>query len=126
VQLRDRLEAAALERWSPEHPDWAGIAGRFAAAGFRYHLASFLVSLDDAGFPRGLAGVGAGTLAAGLYRRRIALQARSATMMRIGAQLGWYAAAAREAVLDPSARRRLAHTSFAMLARKIQRGPAPR
>jgi hypothetical protein len=126
VQLRDRLEAAALERWSPERPDWAGIARRFAAAGYRYHLASFLVSLDDAGFPRGPAGVGAGTLAAGLHRRRIALQARSPTMMRIGAQLGWYAAAAREAVLDPSTRRRLVHTSFGVLARKVQRGPATR
>lgn len=122
VQLRDRLEAAALERWSPERPDWAGIAHRFAAAGYRHYLASFLVSLDDAGFPRGPANVGAGTLAAGLHRRRIALQARSATMMRIGARLGWYAAAARDAVLDPGARRRLAHTSFAALARKVSSG----
>jgi hypothetical protein len=125
VQLREWLEAAALERWSPERPGWAGVAGRFAAAGYPHHLASFLVSLDDAGFPRGPAGVGAGPLAAGLYRRRIALQARSATMMHIGARLGWYAAAA-EMVLDPGTRRRLAQMSFAALAHKVQRGPKPR
>ena len=124
VQLRDRLEAAALERWSPERPGWADVAGRFAAAGYRHHLASFLLSLDDAGFARVPAGVG--TLAAGLHRRRLALQARSATMMRIGARLGWYAAVAREAVLDPGARRRFAHTSFGALASKFQRGPASR
>jgi hypothetical protein len=124
VQLRDRFEAAALEQWSPERPGWAGIADRFAAAGYRHQLESFLASLDDAGFPRAPAGVE--TLAAGLHRRRIALQARSATMMRIGAQLGWYAAVAREAVLDPGVRRRLVQISFAALAQKIQQGPKPR
>jgi hypothetical protein len=47
-------------------------------------------------------------------------------MMRIGARLGWYAAVAREAVLDPGARRRLARISFAALAQKVHRGPKPR
>ncbi len=124
VQLRDRLEAAALARWSPERPGWADVAGRFAVAGYRHHLASFLLALDDAGFARVPAGIG--TLAAGLHRRRIALQARSATMMRIGARLGWYAAIARDAVLDPDARRRFAQVSFGALAHKLQRGLKPR
>lgn len=126
VQLRDRLEAAALERWSFDCPDWTGIARRFAAAGYRRHLLTFLLSLDDIGFPRGPAGVEIGTLATALRRRRIAVQARSATMMQFGARLGSYAAVLNGLIFEPEERRRLARLSLVDLARKLQRKPASR
>jgi hypothetical protein len=50
VALRDRLEAATLLRRSADSVRWQSVLERFAAAGYRRPLQTFLLSLDDAGF----------------------------------------------------------------------------
>ncbi len=75
VPLRDRLEAAALARRAGAAFDPVALGRPFAQAGYRRHLASFLLALADGGLHHP---PGAGNdLATRLHGRRIAWQARS-------------------------------------------------
>jgi hypothetical protein len=87
ITLRDRLEAAALLRRAPESIPWQAISTRFATAGYRRPLSSFLLALNDGGLcvapaPERI------DLMTMLQQRRIALQARSTTLGYIGSRIG--------------------------------------
>jgi hypothetical protein len=85
--LRDRLEAAALLRWAPESIPWPAVSRRFVKAGYRRPLSTFLLALNDDGL--GVAPApGRIDLMTMLQRRRIAVQARSATLAFIGSRIG--------------------------------------
>lgn len=75
IRLRDRLEAAALARRAGAAFDTTALDRHFAQAGYRPHLASFLLALADGGLHHA-PGVG-NALATRLQARRIAWQARS-------------------------------------------------
>jgi hypothetical protein len=85
--LRDRLEAAALLRRAPESIPWQAISTRFATAGYRRPLSSFLLALNDGGLCVAPA-PGAIDLTTALQQRRIARQARSATLDYVGSRIG--------------------------------------
>jgi hypothetical protein len=111
IELRDRLEAAALVRWSPASVDWQAVLASFAAAGFRRALLTFLLSLQD-GELCTVAPVPAPDWLTTLEAWRIMLQARSTA----AAQLGRDAAMVREEILERGAGLR---TILAMLIRRI-------
>jgi Uncharacterised nucleotidyltransferase len=83
VGLRDRLEAGALVRWGAEPVDWDAVLARFAAAGYRRPLLSFLLALRDGALvavpPPGK--IDALTM---LQERRIAWQTRSRMLAHVG------------------------------------------
>jgi Uncharacterised nucleotidyltransferase len=87
IMLRDRLEAAALLRRAPESIPWHAISTRFATAGYRRPLSSFVLALNDGGLCV-VQAPGRIDLTTTLQQRRIALQARSATLGYIGSRMG--------------------------------------
>lgn len=87
IELRDRLEAAALARWSPMNADWNAVVASFAATGCRRPLVTFLMALADGGLCAAPTQVRADGFAA-LQGRRIALQARSPAAMQTGVHIG--------------------------------------
>ena len=76
IRLRDRLEAAALVRRAGAAFDAAALDRRFAAAGYRPHVVSFLLALGDGGLHQALPSAGIDPLTR-LQARRIAWQART-------------------------------------------------
>jgi Uncharacterised nucleotidyltransferase len=89
IAWRDRLEAAALIRAAPGSIDWQAVLTRFAAAGYRRLLLSFLLALND-----GLCTVqvpGKPDPLTAFQQRRIALQARSTIMAHVGLWAAWSA-----------------------------------
>jgi hypothetical protein len=89
IALGDRLEAAALVRWGRESIDWPAVQRRFAAAGYRRPLLSFLVSLDAGGWCAVPVPERTDRLTV-LQQHRIELQDRSATAAYVGSRLGWW------------------------------------
>ena len=99
ITLRNRLEAAALLRWTTESIDLQAVFAKFVAAGYRRPLSAFLLSLNDGG----LCAVpvpGRIDPLIGLQRRRIALQARSTTFGYIGSRAGWWVSAFRSQIVE--------------------------
>ncbi|MGH6900292.1 MAG: nucleotidyltransferase family protein [Geminicoccaceae bacterium] len=90
ITLGDRLEAAALLRWTAESIDWQAVSARFVAVGYRRPLLTFLLALHDGGWCAAPV-PGRIDLLTALQRRRIALQARSTTFAYIGGLTGWWA-----------------------------------
>jgi hypothetical protein len=90
VAWRDRLEAAALIRAAPGSIDWQAVLTRFAAAGYRRILLTFLLSLND-GFLCTVPVPGKTDPLTALQHRRIALQARSTIMAHVGLWAAWSA-----------------------------------
>ncbi len=97
IALRDRLEAAALVHWGRESVDWQAVLARFDAAGYRRPALSFLLALNDGAWCAAAATDRIDLLTA-LQRRRIALQARSATSAYIGSRAGWWISAFRSQI----------------------------
>lgn len=89
ISLRDRLEAAALVHWGHETIDWLAVSARFAHAGYRRPLLSFLLALKDGGWCAVPVTDRIDPLTA-LQQRRIALQARSTTAAYMGSRIGWW------------------------------------
>jgi hypothetical protein len=106
IELRDRLEAAALVRWGRDAIDWQAVYSRFGAAGYRRPLLSFLLSLDAGAWCAVPLPARPDRLTA-LQQRRIELQDRSATCAYIGSRLGWWVSAfgSQFEVLDGGQRR---------------------
>ena len=90
IAWRDRLEAAALIHAAPGSIDWQAVLTRFAAAGYRRLLLSFLLSLKD-GFLCTVPVPGKTDPLTALQQRRIALQARSTVMAHVGLWAAWSA-----------------------------------
>jgi hypothetical protein len=116
IELRDRLEAAALVRWSSGTLAWERILARFAVVDYRRPMLTFLLSLRDGGLctvpaPARIDGVTA------LQAWRVAMQARSATAMRLGRD----AALLKEEMLERGAGWR---TVLGMLVRRLTGGQA--
>lgn len=89
IAWHDRLEAAALVRWTPEGIDWQAVSARFVATGYRRHLSTFLLSLQDGSLCAPMPGwIDLPIL---LQQRRIALQARSTILGYVGSRAGWWA-----------------------------------
>jgi Uncharacterised nucleotidyltransferase len=88
IALRDRLEAAALVHWGRETLDWQAVLARFAAAGCRRPLLSFLLALNDGAWCTVALPDGIDPLT-GLQGCRVALQARSRMLAYIGSRAGW-------------------------------------
>lgn len=88
IALRDRFEAAMLLR-SSGCLDREAVFTRFVAAGYRRPLLVFLLSLSDGGFCGALIPGRVDALTK-LQRRRIAVQARSETVRRVGLYVGWW------------------------------------
>jgi hypothetical protein len=89
IALRDLLEAAALTQWGNENVDWHAVYARFAEAGHRRPLLTFLWSLNDgAGCPAPVPD--RVDLLTALQRRRMALQARSTTFAYVSSGAGWW------------------------------------
>lgn len=99
IAWRDRLEAAALMQWAPERVDWQAVRARFAAAGSRRRLLAFLLSLDD-GSLCAVPALGKVDLLTTLQQRRIALQARSAFLTRVGLWAGWSATKLKSQIVE--------------------------
>ena len=99
ITLRDRLEAAALFRWAGESINLEAVSARFGAAGYRRPLSTFLLSLNDVGLCAVPAPGRIDRLIA-LQRRRIALQARSATLGYIGSRAGWWVSELRSQIVE--------------------------
>lgn len=99
ITLRNRLEAAALFRWAGESIDLQAVSARFVAAGYRHVLSTFLLSLNDGGLCAVPVPGPIDPLIA-LQRRRVALQARSATFGYIGSRAGWWASALRSQIVE--------------------------
>jgi hypothetical protein len=94
ITLRNRLEAAALLRWAGQSVDLPAVAARFAAAGYRRPLLTFLLALRDGGMCAAPVPGRIDPLIS-LQRRRVVLQARSKTLSYIGARAGWWFAECR-------------------------------
>jgi hypothetical protein len=92
IGLRDRLEAAALVHRGHESIDWQAVFARFVAAGYRRPLLSLLLALDDGAWCA-VPMTGRIDRLTALQRRRIALQARSATFAYVGSRVGWWISA---------------------------------
>jgi hypothetical protein len=99
LRLRDRLEAAALWRSAAGSIDLQAVSARFAAAGYRRPLATFLLALNDGGWCAVPVPERSDWLVA-LQRRRIALQARSTTFRCIGARAGDWVSAIRSQLVE--------------------------
>jgi hypothetical protein len=99
ISWRDRLEAAALIRWAPKGVDWEAVFARFAVTGFRRPLLVFLLSLGD-GFLCPVPAPGVIDPLTMLQQRRIASQARSAFLARVGLWAGWSASKLRWQIVD--------------------------
>ena len=89
VDLRDRLEAAALVQWGRESVDWEAVWARFSAAGYRRPLLSFQLALEDGAWCAVPVSGRIDPLIA-LQRRRIAMQARIGAFDYIGSRVGWW------------------------------------
>jgi hypothetical protein len=89
ICLRDRLEAGALMQWGPDAIDWQAVSRRFAEAGYRRPLLSFLLALRDGAWGAVPAIDRIDPLTA-LQRRRIALQTRSRAFDYVGSRAGWW------------------------------------
>jgi hypothetical protein len=87
IGLRDRLEAAALVQRAQDSIDWQAVSARFAAAGYRRPLLSFLLALNGGAWCAVPVTSGVDPLIA-LQQRRIALQARSTAFGYIGSLAG--------------------------------------
>jgi Uncharacterised nucleotidyltransferase len=87
IALRDRLEAAALLRWTHESIPWHAVSTCFVAAGQRRPLSSFVLALNDGGLCV-MPAPGRTDLTTALQQRRIALQARSTISDYIGSRVG--------------------------------------
>ena len=92
IGLRHRLEAAALAQWGREDIDWQAVLARFSAAGYRRPLLSLLLTLKEGAWCAVAVTDGIDPLTA-LQGRRIALQARSASLDYIGSRVGWWISA---------------------------------
>ena len=77
---RDWFEAAALEHWGQEDIDWQAVVARFAAAGYRGPLLTFLLSLQDLCAVPVPGRIGPLT---SLHQYRLRLQTEFATLARI-------------------------------------------
>ena len=104
ITFRDLLEAAALTQWGSERVDWQAVSARFAAAGYRRPLLTFLLSLNDS------LGCSAPVpcrvdLLAALQRRRIALQARSTSFAYLSSRAGWWYSELRSQIEERDAGR---------------------
>lgn len=114
IALRDRLEAAAFARWSPERIGWDAVFARFAAAGYRRPMLAFLLSLNDGGLCAVPTLCRTDTLTA-LQRRRIALQARCRPMMGLSLYAVWYVVALKYQFTQREAGRPKILSTFAKL-----------
>ena len=94
IDLRDRLEAAALACWTGKPVDWEVVVARFAAAGYRRPLLSFLLALRD-GTLLTVPALGKIDMLTALQQRRIAWQARSRTLSHISFWPMWCVAMLR-------------------------------
>jgi hypothetical protein len=94
IGLRDRLEASALVRWRAEPVDWDGVLARFAAAGYRRPLLSFLLALRDK-IPVAVPASGKIDTITALQERRTAWQARSRMLAHVGFWPIWWLALLR-------------------------------
>ena len=100
-QLRDLLEAAALDVWSPERVAWRAVCAAFADAGYRGPLIVFLLRLEGAGFSPVPKVAKIGPLAR-LARRNLSHGSGPTRL-----DVDWWAALVRDLVLDPEMRRRV-------------------
>jgi Uncharacterised nucleotidyltransferase len=94
ISLRDRLETAALVHWAAEPVDWDAVLARFAAAGYRRPLLSFLLALRD-GAPIAVPASGKVDMLTALQERRIAWQTRSRVLAHISFWPMWCVAMLR-------------------------------
>jgi hypothetical protein len=127
IDLRDRLEAAQLACRSPQSLAGEEVFARFAAAGYRRPLISFLLALHDCA----LCAIPVGARIDGLtafQQRRIALQARSAAMTAAA----WYVLQFEKQVMTEEGRPRIVQTlrsafgepeARRALVEKLLRGP---
>jgi len=102
IMLRDRLEAAALLHWHADNIEWEAVCERFDAAAYRRPLLVFVLALSDGGFhSRPMQGPIDALTA--LQQRRVALQARSAAMMRLSLYTVWYAVVLKLQIMEREA-----------------------
>lgn len=87
ISLSDRLEAAALVRWSPLEPDWNAVKAHFNSARCYRPLLTFLLVLNEDGWWAISVREKIDSMMI-LQQRRITLQARSKILSYLGSQIG--------------------------------------
>ena len=102
IDLRDRLEGAALVQWRRESIDWQAVSVRFVAAGYHRSLLSFVLTLNEGAWCT-MPMTGRIDPMAVLQQRRIRLQARSATFGYIGSRAGWLVSELRSQIEERDA-----------------------
>lgn len=123
--LRDLLEAAALDAYSTERVAWQEVRGRFANAGYRVPLTSFLLSMESAGFSPA-AGVAESGALAWLWRGVPGAGAGPAAIRRVRRRVSHWATLVGELMLDPEMRRKALRRSADAILRRQSDGTTVR